>query len=59
MTPAQVKEFYGSNYNFRKQTKMSASTLINWVKWGYVPDSAQWKLEGITRGALKHEDRIK
>lgn len=55
MKPEDVKAFYGSQYNFRKQTSMSHSTLANWLKWGYVPENAQYKLERLTGGKLKTE----
>lgn len=53
MTPNDVKEFYKSAYRFHKDTGMSASTLLNWIKWGFVPENAQYKLERITDGALQ------
>lgn len=53
MTPEDVKRFYGNQYNFRKVTGMSSSTLGNWLKWGFVPEDAQYKLERLTKGALK------
>ena len=53
MNPSDVKAYYGSQYNFRKQTKMSTSTLANWLKWGYVPENSQYKLERLTEGKLK------
>ncbi len=55
MKPIDVKNYYGSQYNFRKLTKMSVSTLGNWLKWGYVPEDAQYKLERLTKGELKTE----
>jgi hypothetical protein len=55
MTPADVKAYYKTQYNFRKETKMSTSTLGNWLKWGFVPEAAQYKLERITKGGLKTE----
>jgi hypothetical protein len=55
MKPEDVKNYYGSQYNFRKQTGMSTSTLGNWLKWGYVPEDAQYKLERLTKGKLKTE----
>lgn len=55
MTPEQVKDFYKSGYNFRKVTGMSHVTLQNWLRWGYVPRDAQYKLETLTSGALKNE----
>jgi hypothetical protein len=55
VTPQDVKNYYGSQYNFRKMTGMSTSTLGNWLKWGFVPEDAQYKLERITKGQLKTE----
>jgi len=52
MKPSDVKQYYKSGYNFRKQTKMSDNTLHNWVKWGYVPFTAQKKIEELTQGEL-------
>lgn len=53
MTPQHVKDYYGSQYRFRKETGMSTSTLGNWLKWGYVPEDAQYRLERLTDGRLK------
>lgn len=53
MTPQDVRAYYNTGYRFRKETGMSSSTLSNWMKWGYVPEDAQYKLERITKGALK------
>lgn len=55
MTPEDVKKYYKSTYNFRKITGMSNSSLINWLKWGFVPEHSQYKLERLTKGALKTE----
>ena len=55
MKPSDVKKYYGSQYRFHKQTGMSVATLGNWLKWGYVPENAQYKLERLTDGALKTE----
>lgn len=55
LKPADVKKYYGSQYNFRKVTGMSGSTLGNWLRWGFVPENAQYKLEILTKGALKTE----
>lgn len=51
--PEDVKEYYKSQYNFRKLTGMSTATLANWLKWGRVPEAAQYKLERLTNGELK------
>lgn len=53
MTPEEVKKYYTSNYAFGLITGMSPSTLGNWLKWGFVPENAQYKLERLTKGELK------
>jgi hypothetical protein len=53
--PEDVKAYYKSQYRFGKETGMSTSTLGNWLKWGYVPEDAQYKLERLTKGKLKTE----
>ncbi len=55
MTPEDVKKYYKSQYNFRKETGMSTSTLGNWLKWGYIPVDSQYRLERLTEGKLKTE----
>jgi|GEM_PF-657368 len=53
MTPQDVYEQYGSGYKFWKATGMSASSLHNWFEQGFVPEASQYKLERLTKGALK------
>jgi hypothetical protein len=53
MTPNDVLQKYGSQYNFQKETGMSHTSLGNWIKWGFVPEQSQYKLERITDGELK------
>lgn len=55
MTPGDVKKFYKSLYGFKKATGMSANSLFNWLKWGYVPEGSQYKIERLSNGALKTE----
>lgn len=55
MKPKDVKDYYKSQYNFEKITGMSHSTLGNWLKWGFVPEDAQYKIERLTKGQLKTE----
>ena len=55
MTPDDVLKKYGSQYNFHKETGMSHRSLGHWLKWGYVPENSQYKLERITKGELKTE----
>ena len=59
MTPQQVWDYYGSSYKFHKQTGMSNASIVNWMKWGYVPEDSQYRLERLTEGALKREPIIK
>lgn len=53
MTPEDVCKYYKNSYQFHKITGMSHASLRNWVKWGYVPEASQYKLERITNGELK------
>lgn len=55
MTPKEVKKYFKSGYRFHKETGMSHSTLMNWIKWGFVPEGSQYKIERLTGGALKSE----
>jgi hypothetical protein len=53
MTPEEVKKYYKNGYLFNKETKMSACSFHNWLKWGFVPEGSQLKIEKLTRGLLK------
>ncbi len=55
MKPKEVKKYYKTAYRFNKETGMSCSTLANWIKWGFVPEASQYKLERLTKGQLKTE----
>jgi hypothetical protein len=55
MKPEDVLAKYGTLYNFRKETGMSASSLFNWLKWGFVPEASQYKIERMTHGKLRTE----
>jgi hypothetical protein len=53
MTPQEVWNYYGSSYQFHKKTGMSNASIVNWMKWGFVPENSQYKLERLTNGVLK------
>ncbi len=55
MKPTDVLNYYGSQYRFAKETKMSGASLCNWLKWGYIPEASQYKIERLTKGKLKTE----
>lgn len=55
MSPADVKEYFKTAYNFNKITSMSNNSLHNWIKWGFVPFLSQKKLERLTEGQLVAE----
>lgn len=57
MKPSDVKAHFKTTYRFQQETGMSAPTLSNWVKWGYVPLKAQNAIEEITKGRLKAKFR--
>lgn len=52
MTPKQVWDYYGNSYRFRKRTGMSDRSLMNWIKWGFVPEYSQFKIERLSKGDL-------
>lgn len=55
MTPQDLVKYFKNSYQFHKQTKMSGCSYLNWLKWGYVPEGSQYKIERLTNGALKTE----
>ncbi len=52
MKPGEVLEHYKSCHYFNKYTGMSASSLFNWLKWGYIPFESQKRIEEISKGEL-------
>lgn len=52
MKPSDVKKYYRTGYNFRKETGMSDSTLYNWLRWGQIPFDSQKKIEELTDNKL-------
>lgn len=59
MKPEDVKKYYGSGYNFSKKTGMSPTSFGNWMKWGFVPEWSQFKIEKLTNGELKSDWLLK
>lgn len=57
MTPAQVIAYYITGYRFYKETKMSHATLINWQRSGVVPLESQLKIQSLTKGKLKVDEK--
>lgn len=55
MKPEEILKHYGTKYRFNKETGIAASSLGNWIKWGYVPKETQYKIERITNGLFKTE----
>lgn len=55
MKPEEILAYYGSKYKFNKETGFSANTLGNWLKWGFVPEESQYRLERVTKGLFKTE----
>jgi len=53
MTIDEVKNYFGSCYNYRKLTGMSASNFGNWVVKGYIPIKAQIQIEQFSKGKLR------
>ena len=55
MTTDDLKKYYGNSYQFKKRTGMSDASFRNWLKWGFVPEASQYKIERLTNGELKTE----
>ena len=55
MKPDDVKQYFGNSYQFKKKTGMSDASFRNWMKWGFVPEASQYKIERLTKGKLKTE----
>ncbi len=55
MTAEEVKNYFGNSYQFKKKTGMSDASFRNWMKWGFVPEGSQYKIERLTGGQLKTE----
>jgi len=53
MTLDEVKNYYRTSYNFKKQTGMAHTNFYLWSKRGYVSIPAQLKIEKFTNGELK------
>ncbi len=53
MKPEDVLAFFGTPRKFHRATGMSCTTLYNWLNSGFVPESAQGRLQGLTGGQLK------
>lgn len=53
MTLDEVKQYFGSTYNFNKKTGMHHGCIKNWNNQGYIPIKTQLRLEKLTNGELK------
>lgn len=53
MTIIEMYKYFGSAYAFNKATGMSATSLSNWKRIGYIPIRSQAKIEQLTNGGLK------
>jgi hypothetical protein len=55
MTLDEVKEYFGSSYQFHKKTGMNHRNYYNWRIAGYIPIKTQMKLEKLSNQGLKAE----
>lgn len=53
MTLEDVISFYGTSYQFAKETGFSASCYYNWRKFGFIPIASQHVLADLSGGKLK------
>jgi len=49
----EVKKYYGTSYNFEKETDMSHTNFVTWAIRGYIPYASQRRIERFTNGKLK------
>ena len=52
MTLDEVKNFFGSSYEFSKKTGMAHTNYLNWKRKGYIPYVTQQRLHEISHGKL-------
>lgn len=61
MKLSEIKQYFGSSYQFYKKTGMQHSNYLNWERKGFIPIKTQLRLEQLTNGILKadlnHIDR--
>lgn len=59
--PELVKELgldptiYDTANKLGQQIGATRGTIQNWLRWGYIPESAAWRIQGRTRGAFDAE----
>ena len=53
MTIEEIEKYFGSLYAVYKECGFSAASPYHWKKKGYIPASAQLKIERITNGSLR------
>lgn len=57
MTVDDVLNYFGSGYAMNKAVGVSATNIRNWVSYGYVPFQMQIKLQRLTNGGLKIDEK--
>ncbi len=53
MTLDDIKNHFGSGYQFERITKMSHVNYVHWNRYGFIPIVSQMRLEKLTGGTLK------
>ena len=63
MTLDEIKQYFGTGYQFEKRTGWAHTNYTYWKRKGYIPMLTQSKLERLTNGDLKadyqHGESIK
>lgn len=57
MTVDDVLNYFGSGYAMHKEIGLSPSNIKNWLSYGYIPLQTQFKLERLTNGGLKVDEK--
>ncbi len=55
MTIEELRNYYGNSYKFKQRTGMSDASFRNWMRWGFIPEGSQYKIERLSKGDLKTE----
>jgi hypothetical protein len=57
MTVDDVLNYFGSGYAMHKEIGLSPSNIKNWLSYGYIPLQTQFKLQRLTNGGLKVNEK--
>ena len=53
MTIEELRKYFGSSYKMHKDTGISHTQWIRWMRKGYIPIRSQIRIEEKTEGQLR------